>query len=31
MFGERILAVESDTWKVDEIENWLRNRVKMID
>jgi death-on-curing protein len=25
---EMILAVESDAWKVDEIENWLRARVK---
>ncbi len=24
------LAVESDVWKVDEIENWLRERVKNI-
>ena len=24
------LNVESDVWKVDEIENWLRNRVKKI-
>jgi death-on-curing protein len=23
---EMVLAVESDAWKVDEIENWLRNR-----
>jgi death-on-curing protein len=28
---EMSLAVESDAWKVDEIENWLRNKVKMID
>ena len=25
---ELVLAVESDKWKVDEIENWLRIRVK---
>ena len=25
---EMVLAVESDQWKVDEIENWLRPRVK---
>ena len=24
---EMVLAVESDRWKVDEIENWLRRRV----
>ncbi len=24
---EMVLAVESDQWKVDEIENWLRQRV----
>lgn len=24
---EMVLAVESDAWKVDEIENWLRDRV----
>ncbi len=24
---ESALAVESDNWKVDEIENWLRKRV----
>lgn len=24
---EMVLAVESDRWKVDEIENWLRGRV----
>ena len=24
------LAVESDAWKVDEIENWLRDKVKKI-
>ena len=23
-----VLAVELDAWKVDEIENWLRERVK---
>lgn len=28
MFGEKILAVESNARKVDEIENWLRERVK---
>lgn len=27
---EMVLAVESDVWKVDEIENWLRERVKEI-
>jgi death on curing protein len=25
---EMVLNVESDVWTVDEIENWLRNRVK---
>ena len=25
---EMVLAVESNLWKVDEIENWLRERVK---
>ena len=25
---EMSLAVESDVWKVDEIENWLRNHIK---
>jgi death-on-curing protein len=25
-----VLGVESDTWKVDEIENWLRDRVEKI-
>lgn len=25
---ELVLAVESDEWKVNEIENWLRSRVK---
>ena len=24
---EMCLAVESDVWKIDEIENWLRERV----
>jgi prophage maintenance system killer protein len=24
---EMFLAVESDAWKVDEIENWLRDKV----
>ena len=24
---EMVLAVESDTWKIDEIENWLKPRV----
>ena len=24
---ELVLAVESDAWKVDEIENWLRNKI----
>lgn len=28
---EMVLAVESDAWKTDEIENWLRGRVKVID
>ncbi len=27
---EMSLAVESDQWKVDEIENWLRSRVREI-
>jgi death on curing protein len=27
---EMVLAVESDKWKVDEIESWLRERVKII-
>ena len=27
---ELVLAVESDQWKVDEIENWLRPRVKKL-
>ncbi len=27
---ELVLAVESDRWKVDEIENWLRPRVRKI-
>lgn len=25
---EMSLAVESDAWKIDEIENWLRGRLK---
>lgn len=25
---EMVLAVESDVWKVDEIENWLRDKLK---
>ncbi len=25
------LAVESDAWKVDEIENWLRSRIKKFE
>lgn len=25
---EMVLAVESNVWKVDEIENWLRDKVK---
>ncbi len=25
---ELSLNIESDTWKIDEIENWLRNRIK---
>ena len=25
---EMVLAVESDAWKVDEIENWLRDKVE---
>lgn len=24
---EMVLAVESDAWKIDEIENWLRDRI----
>lgn len=28
---ELVLAVESDKWKVDEIENWLRERVEKIE
>ena len=28
---EMVLAVESDAWKVDEIENWLREKVKISD
>ncbi len=27
---EMVLAVEADKWKVDEIENWLRPRVRKI-
>ena len=27
---EMVLAIESDKWKVDEIENWLRERVKKL-
>jgi death-on-curing protein len=27
---EMVLAVESDAWKVDEIENWLRSKVKKV-
>ena len=27
---EMVLAVESDAWKVDEIENWLRDKVKKL-
>ncbi len=27
---ELVLAVESDKWKVDEIENWLRTRIEKI-
>ena len=27
---ELVLAVEADKWKVDEIENWLRSRVRKI-
>ncbi len=27
---EMVLAVESDAWKVDEIENWLRDKVENI-
>ncbi|MEK7724072.1 MAG: type II toxin-antitoxin system death-on-curing family toxin [Acidobacteriota bacterium] len=27
---EMVLAVESDKWKVDELENWLKDRVKKI-
>lgn len=26
---EMVLAVESDDWKVDEIENWLLNKIKV--
>jgi death on curing protein len=28
---EMVLAVEADRWKVDEIEKWLRERVKKIE
>jgi death on curing protein len=28
---EMSLAVESDAWKTDEIENWLRDKVKKIE
>lgn len=28
---EMVLAVESDKWKVDEIENWLREKVREIE
>lgn len=28
---EMVLAVESDAWKIDEIENWLRARTKKIE
>ncbi len=28
---EMVLAVESDIWKVDEIENWLKEKVKSIN
>lgn len=27
---EMVLTVESDAWKVDEIEDWLRNRVEKL-
>lgn len=27
---EMCLSVESDAWKVDEIENWLRERIKVL-
>ena len=27
---EMSLAVESDAWKVDEIENWLRNKIEKL-
>jgi len=27
---ETVLKVESDAWKVDEIENWLRERIEKI-
>ncbi len=26
-----VLAVESDTWKTDEIENWLKSKVKKLE
>ena len=28
---EMVLAVESDAWKVDEIENWLRDKVNIVE
>ncbi len=28
---ELVLKVESDEWKVDEIENWLRSRVEYVE
>lgn len=28
---EMCLAVESDAWKVDEIEDWLRNKLKKLE
>ena len=28
---EMVLAIESDEWKIDEIENWLRERTKKTD
>ncbi|MGI8786857.1 MAG: type II toxin-antitoxin system death-on-curing family toxin [Pyrinomonadaceae bacterium] len=28
---EMVLAVESDVWKVDEIENWLRSRIQKFE
>jgi len=27
---EIVLAIESDAWKVDEIETWLRNKIKKL-